>query len=292
MPDLEPETPPRPTISVVTPSYNQGAYLRETLDSVLSQTGRGEAFELQYVVVDGGSTDGSGAILEEYADRLDWWCSEPDGGQSPAINKGFSKCRGEIFAWLNSDDAYTPGALAAVAAEWGRDPFDVLVGRGKKVDLEGHVVHEPTSPDLSRAGILDWGANHFFQPATFFSRAAWEAVGGIDESLTYCMDVDLWARMAERFAFRRLDRHQADAKAHDAAKTTGRRTMLHCQVELALTVARHGAPEVAARDLRTLMDQYADLRDELDQTAAAPLIGPAFRALRRLGRRAARRGDG
>jgi len=126
-----------PTISVVTPSFNQGRFLEATMRSVLEQSYP----KIEYIVVDGGSTDGSQEIIKQYANRLAWWVSEPDNGQTDAINKGFSRATGEIFAWLNSDDTYEPGAMAGAVAFLQKNPeVGMVYGDTNFIDAEGRVI--------------------------------------------------------------------------------------------------------------------------------------------------------
>ena len=281
-----------PKISIVTPSFNQAAFVRETIESVLSQEGRGKDFELEYVVLDGGSTDGSAEIIAGYAGDLDWWCSEPDRGQSHAINKGFARCGGEVFGWVNSDDVLLPGTLAAVARRWRDVSPRVLVGRGRKLGLNGEVQAENELRETyTKEMLLDWRANYFMQPACFFSREAWEDAEGLDETLEYGMDVDLWLKMAERGPFRSLDRLLAEAKAHDAAKTTGARTRALWFVQVAQVLQKHGGFAEASRDLATYAEQSARLRSEVKTAAGLPILGYAFRLAHRIARDRLARAD-
>jgi len=209
--DLYPDRPPYPglwpKISVVTVSYNQAAYLEETLRSVLDQ----KYPNLEYLVVDGGSTDGSVEIIQKYADRLTWWVSEKDAGQSQALNKGFARATGEILTWLNSDDRLTPGSLYTVAEAFMRHTPDIVAGRCARVSdqaVKPHHLHRSSLPlgltrPLSLAGLLDlegaWLKGQFFhQPEVFFSRAIFDRAGGsLREDLYYSMDYDLWVRLAK-----------------------------------------------------------------------------------------------
>ena len=184
-----------PKISIVTPSYQQGSYLETTLRSVLDQ-----GYEnLEYVVVDGGSTDESVGILERYADRLAWWVSEPDRGQSHAINKGFARTSGDLMGWLNSDDRLESGALDAVAKSAAAHPDAVaFVGHGRLVTPEGEEVCFQKPGDLSFEGMQAWAKDGwFFQPSCFWRRSVWEAVGPIEEQLHWMMDVALWLKMVQ-----------------------------------------------------------------------------------------------
>jgi len=180
-----------PLVSIVTPSYQQAAYLEHTLRSVLGQ----DYPRLEYIVVDGGSTDGSVAVLRRYADRLAWWVSEPDEGQADALRKGFARARGEILAWLNSDDMYAPGAVASAVRALQQNPRAAwAVGDALSVDAEGRPFHHHRAAawDLSALMTL-----HILpQPAVFFRRAAYERVGGVDPSFRYLMDHHLWLRLA------------------------------------------------------------------------------------------------
>jgi GT2 family glycosyltransferase len=175
----------------VTVSFNQGRFLERTLQSVLAQ----RAEILEYIVVDGGSTDESVAILERYQDRLDYWHSRRDEGQSDAINQGFARAKGDVLYWINSDDLLLPGAIAAVRRAF-RSPSrpDVVTGWHLSIDEESRIigVHRIPGDGARRAA---WGVVHVCQPSTFFRRRLFEKVGGLDRSLHCVMDTDLWLRM-------------------------------------------------------------------------------------------------
>ena len=209
--DAFPALPPIPNtkwpkISVVTVSFNQAGYLEETLRSVLDQNYP----NLEYIVVDGGSTDGSQQIIERYAPRLTWWVSERDRGQSHGLNKGLARATGEILTWLNSDDRLAPGSLFAVADAFLRHKPDIVVGRCARMrdlDLTPFHFHRCGLPlgqitPLPLDLLLDlegkWLQGYFFhQPEVFFTRALFDRSGGnLREDLYYSMDYDLWVRMA------------------------------------------------------------------------------------------------
>ncbi len=183
---------PGPSFSIVTPSLNQGEFLPTAIESVLEQSIDG----LDYLVVDGGSTDRTLPILSSYGNRIRW-ISEPDRGQSHAINRGFRKTQGEILAWINADDQLAPGALAKVRELFDRHPeVDLIYGAGLILDEAG----QKTGPFAGIEPFSLWRLTHFLdfvlQPAAFFRRAAFEALGGLDETLHYTMDWDLWIRLA------------------------------------------------------------------------------------------------
>jgi len=234
-----------PAIAIVTPSFNQGAYLEETLRSVLLQGYP----KLKYTVVDGGSTDGSVDVLRRYERWLDGWVSEPDRGQSHAINKGLQKVDGDLANWLNSDDVLAPGALATIARAWDpASPNDVLVGHGVIVDTRGKVVFEPQQLELDHRVLLEWiSRSNFMQPSCFFPLAAVRARGGVDERLRFCMDVDLWLRLARDRAFRRIRQCLSYSKSHGETKTNAERYFMHA--ETLVLVARHGGYDVLAGEL-------------------------------------------
>ena len=184
-----------PRITVVTPSFNQGRFLPECIDSILRQ----DYPNLEYFVIDGGSTDDSVRVLERYREHITWWVSEPDGGQSDAINKGFRRATGDLVAWLNADDYYLPGAFQTVVEAYRANPAaSFYFGDGLRVDESGQTIARfaPETNDYFDSTALVYGLNYILQPSTFIRRASLEEVGYLDESLKYGMDSDLWMRLA------------------------------------------------------------------------------------------------
>lgn len=183
-----------PRITIVTPSLNQGRFLDRTIQSVLAQ----DYPNLEYIVVDGGSTDESPDILKRYSNRLTYWVSEPDGGQADAIRKGFCMSTGDVMAWLNSDDLLLPHALATVASCFAQaSDIQMIHGDIIVIDEEdqmlGLVKQIP-----ARFETLLYGGHIINQEAVFWKRGLYERVGGLNGRLTYALDYDLWVRMAQR----------------------------------------------------------------------------------------------
>lgn len=204
-------------VSVITVCYNAAAHIEETLRSVAVQ----DHPDIEHIVVDGGSTDGSAAIIERHAERLAWWCSEKDRGQSDAIDKGLAHATGEIFGWLNSDDVLLPGALAHVGAAFAEDPgLLVLGGRIRHRDDRGTrafpALNDAADTDrLFRDPVIN-------QPATFYRLDVVKAIGGVDPALRYVMDVELWWQVLFRHGTRHLrfvPVELAVFRLHPASKT-------------------------------------------------------------------------
>jgi glycosyltransferase involved in cell wall biosynthesis len=183
---------PWPKISVITVSYNQAEYLEQTLQSVLDQGYP----NLEYIVIDGSSTDGSVQILERYASSFAYWVSEPDEGQTDGLIKGFQKATGDIECWLNSDDLFEPGALQAVAAFFGHHPdANVVYGDSIWIDRNGSPIRPKHEHAFNRF-IWTYDHNYIPQPSTFWRRTLYEHVGGLDPAFNLAMDADLWMRFA------------------------------------------------------------------------------------------------
>lgn len=186
-----------PRFCVVTPSYNTGRFIGPCIDSVLMQKGP----EIDYIVMDGGSTDGTVDVLRSYGDRLKW-VSAKDKGQSDAINRGFAVTGknepDEILAWLNSDDTYAPGAFAHVAEIFARNPqIDVVYGGATYIDSrDKHIAHCVHIEPYNKQRLLYY-SDFIVQPTTFFRRRAFDAVGRIRESTHWIMDYELWIRFAQ-----------------------------------------------------------------------------------------------
>jgi glycosyltransferase involved in cell wall biosynthesis len=202
-------------VSVITPSYNQAAYLEETIRSVLDQ----EGVELEYILIDGGSTDGSAEIIARYAHRLAYWVSEKDQGQTDAINKGFARAHGDVLAWLNSDDTLEPGALqAAVRYLQAHPEVGLVYGDAHYIDANGKVIGDFPAA-LTDYQKLRRGYVHIPQQAAFFRADLWRQVGPLDPSFFFAMDYDLWVRLAKVTQLAYVPQLWANFRLHADAKT-------------------------------------------------------------------------
>jgi GT2 family glycosyltransferase len=252
--ELPPSSTAWPGITVVTPSLNQGKFLEETIRSVLEQGYP----NLEYMVIDGGSTDNSVEIIRKYQDALAFSTSEPDRGQADAVNKGWRRATGDILAYINSDDTYCPNALRLVAETFSRDlEIGLVYGRCLVIDERGTVIRERSVRQASLAEVLRWSPS-IPQPTMFVRRAAFEAVGFLNPELHYTMDYDLSIRVGLKYKMRFIPHVLANMRDHPAAKTAIS-PLKH--VEEGITVARAFfvqdlPPEIAGLKDQTLASLY------------------------------------
>ena len=208
-----------PLITIITPNYNMGNFIEETINSVLNQS----YANLQYIIIDGGSTDKSLEIIKRYEDKLDYWISEPDTGQSQAINKGFLRAKGEFVGWLNSDDVLTPNSVETVVREFQKYPeLDVIYGRNERINWRGDLVPTPDLPkdknQFDKNLILSDSLVN--QPGLLFKRKWLGIVGLLNEDLNYVMDYEYWVRLAIAGArFRRIPNTLARFRLNEKSKT-------------------------------------------------------------------------
>ncbi len=209
------DDPALPLVSIVTPSYNQGRFIRETINSVLDQ----DYPNVEYWVIDGGSTDETITILREYEhDARFHWISEPDRGQSDAINKGWRRSRGEILAWLNSDDTYLPGAIRAhVQAFRQHQDCGVVYGDALYIDEQGQPLYTAYGRPYHILELLRLTIPS--QPTTFIRKTVCEAIGPINEHFKYSMDSEYWVRAAKITGFWYEPGSKATYRLHDRSKT-------------------------------------------------------------------------
>ena len=209
-----------PLVTLVTPSFNQAAFLEEAIESVLAQ----DYPALEYAVVDGGSTDGSVDVIRRYEERLAWWTSGPDGGQAAALNVAFARAGGEILGWLSSDDSLLPSAVSRVVEELERDPATLLVyGGAAFVDEDGAEIFplEPRPFDVE--AMVRACANHVVQPGSLFRRRAFELAGPFDERGYYFFDFEFVLRLARAApgSVRRIGDRLATYRVHAGSKSGG-----------------------------------------------------------------------
>lgn len=255
------------TISIVTPSLNQGRFIERTICSVLSQEGD---FHIEYIVMDGGSIDETLSILNKYKNLIDcknwavrcagitfrYW-SELDSGQSAAINKAFKLSSGKILAWLNSDDYYAPGTLKVICEYFSLYPeAGAFVGDGEMRDENDELVFYAQAFDANLESLSGWLNRYFYQPSCFISRDAWEKCGPLQEWLVYAMDIDLWLKIAQSFKIISINKLLSTSQKHDKAKTTA--FWYLTAMEVAIVISSHGMGEAVRSD-------YADFLTSKEQ---------------------------
>ena len=215
-----------PRISIVTPSYNQGAFIEETIQSVLDQNYP----NLEYIIMDGGSTDNTLDVIRKYERHLAFWASEKDHGAADAIAKGLARTTGSIMAYLNSDDIYVPGALKSAAERLTGSNVDVVYGNAQWIDGKGAVIGERRQTPFSALGYL-YGGFDLQQPTTFWKREIFQKVGGMDPSFYFAFDSDLFFRFIRDGArFSHIPRLMAAYRIHPTSKSSTERE--RCEQEL------------------------------------------------------------
>ncbi len=234
-----------PKISIVTPSYNQGQFLEKTILSVINQDYK----NFEYIVIDGGSTDNSVELIKKYDSQIDYWVSEPDNGQSDAINKGFKRATGTIFYWINSDDYLLPNVLSKVANYNWKKEIGALVGIGHIINLNNEIIYTPNYyKPIDTQSLFQWtDGKDFMQPACFFSKSAWDVCGPLNEELYFCMDVDLWINISKKYKIDRINEDFAHACAHENAKTTAEENKM--KLETYLMISYHGGFDTSKKGL-------------------------------------------
>ncbi len=202
-----------PLVTIITPSYNQAAFLEQTIQSVLAQ----DYPNLEYMIVDGGSTDGSVEIIRKYADKLAWWVSEKDSGQAEALNKGFARATGDLVAWLNSDDLYQPGMiLTSVEALQAHPEAGLVYGDVLSINGAGQPINLMTFAPYTLEDLMAF--QYISQPGVMMRRSVLQQAGFLDVNFDYLLDHQLWLRMARLAGMVYIPRQQAVARFHAAAK--------------------------------------------------------------------------
>jgi glycosyltransferase involved in cell wall biosynthesis len=205
----------QPLVSIITPSYNHARYIDATMQSVLTQ----DYPRIEYIVVDGGSNDGTVDIIKRYENKLAWWVSEKDKGQTDAINKGFARATGSILAWLNSDDTYEPGAVSAAVKYLQEHPeVGMVYGDCNFINESGKVIGRFNSAQTDHR-LLRQGYVHIPQQTMFFRAELWKQVGPLDPSFYFAMDYDLWTRIAARSEIKYVPQTWANFRLHTSGKT-------------------------------------------------------------------------
>jgi GT2 family glycosyltransferase len=253
-----------PLISVVVPSFNQGHFLRDTFESIFRQGYP----RLEVIVIDGGSTDGSVDVIRRYESGIKFWRSQRDAGQSAAINEGMRNCSGEVIAWLNSDDYYWNDCLWTVGKAYARYPGRGLyIGNGLRYD-QATGINTPFNMRhvaMDREALMH-GADFILQPATFFLREAWQKVGGLDEQLRFCMDWDIFIRIARQYPCVLINEFLGVSREYEETKT--RSGKLERVFEIMRMIRRHTRLDATTGGMLYLFETLSGLGDAEGVTTA------------------------
>jgi len=244
-----------PLVTIVTPSYNQGRFIRATIESVLSQ----DYPRVEYIIIDGASTDETAAVVQPYRDRL-IWISEKDAGQSHAINKGFRMAKGEIVAWINSDDTIQPGAVSHAVRAF-RDFPDVgaVYGEGYQIDGDGNIKQRFPSTEPFNLWKLVYLSDYILQQTVYFRRSVLDDIGFLDESLKWGMDWDILIRIGKRYPLQYIPEYIGCLREHGDTKTaTGGRERFR---ELARILRQHGGRAYPPGYVTYGLDTYGGIWD-------------------------------
>ena len=205
-----------PKISVVTPSFNQAQFLERTILSVLNQNYP----NLEYIIIDGGSTDGTVEIIKKYKKYLTYWISEKDNGQTDALNKGFIKSTGKILAYINSDDTYVPNAFLKIVEAFKRNPdVNLIFGNMNYIDAFDNLIGECRFTKFDFATLIFEGGN-LHQPGSFWTRNIYDEVGGFNSKYRFCMDFDFFCRVAEIGKLKHIREYIANFRYHENSKSS------------------------------------------------------------------------
>jgi glycosyltransferase involved in cell wall biosynthesis len=265
-------------VSIITPSYNQALYLEKTIQSVLEQ----DYPRIEYIVVDGASTDDSFEIIRKYNDHLAYWISEKDSGQAEAINKGFARAKGEIIGWLNSDDYYLPNTVSAVVKCFEENPDVVMLyGDMLAVDGQGKTLNVLKYKQLSLQDLLCFQI--IGQPSVFFRRSALKKAGWLEPSFHFMLDHHLWIRLAEQGRILHVPQLWSAARYHPQAKNRARAAEFGREAFRVLNWAKTQptlAEAMSGLERRALASAHRyDARYLLDGDQPAAALGAWFQAL-------------
>lgn len=267
----------KPLVSIVTPSYNQADFLEDTIRSILAQ----DYDNIEHIIIDGGSDDGSVDIIKRYEDKLKFWVSEPDSGQSDAINKGFSHASGDIMCWINSDDLLKPETISHVVSQLSPGKPCWLIGRSELIKNSNVISIRDVQP-LEMETFINWHDQWFAQQATFWTRELWTAAGPLDNDRHYIMDVDLWYKFFQIVEPMRSDKVLAAYRYHDEAKCVASESEVDKEFSNWLTLVLKERLREAnnSRDLELLVKGHVELQRDRqslqifrDRISRHPVIG-------------------
>lgn len=251
------------TFSVITPSYNQGHFIQRTIESVLAQV----EVSFDYMVCDGGSSDNTVEVLKRYHDSL-YWVSEPDGGQADAVNKGIQNTKGEIIAWLNSDDIYYPDTLSQVQHIFETHPeVQVVYGDAYHIDQADDIIEAYPTSEWNYRNLKE--VCFLCQPATFFRRSMVENFGLLNARLKFCMDYELWLRYGRETNFYYLPKVLAGSRLYQDNKTLGQRVGVHFEINEMMVQTFGLSPEKWVLAYASVVVEERDNREGRDTSSLA-----------------------